>query len=143
MIHIPANIVAQIFSHAATVKLALAKEFGLNPLQFLALVLVGNEDGLSTKKLRHKLSVPGSSLTFTVDSLEKKQLIKRQRSESDRRQWLLSLSDSGDLLYQQIVEAEHKAISPALDNLSEVEKAAFLRIAEEITKERGNRIWAE
>ncbi len=140
MIHIPANIVTQIFSHAATLKLALAKEFGLNPLQFLALVLVGNEDGLSTKELRHKLSVPGSSLTFTVDSLERKQLIKRQRSESDRRQWLLSLSDSGDLLYQQIVVAEHKAISPALDNLSEAEKAAFLRIAEEITKERGSRI---
>lgn len=143
MIHVPANVVTQIISHAAMLRLSLAKQFGLNPLQFLALVLVGSADVVSIKDLRHQLSVPGSSLTFTIDSLENKKLIKRQRSRSDRRQWLISLSARGEQLYSAIVEAERNAMSPALENLSETEQAAFIRIAEEISKERGNRVWNE
>ena len=96
---IPAHVVAQIFSYAAMLKLALAKQHGLNVFQLLALTTIGSIDGVSIKEVRRKLSIPGSSLTFTIDSLEKKKLIKRQRSKEDRRQWLLSLSAKGEQLY--------------------------------------------
>lgn len=134
MVHIPPHIIVQMFSHAATLKLVLAKQFGLNSLQFLALLLIGSTNKLSIKEMRRKLSIPGSSLTFTIDSLEKKKLIKRQRSKEDRRQWLLSLSAKGERLYAEILKAESEAISPALDKLSETEKVTFLKIAEEIAK---------
>ncbi|MBI4187997.1 MAG: MarR family transcriptional regulator [Chloroflexi bacterium] len=133
MIHIPAHAISQMLSYASMVKLSLAKQFGLNTFQFLSLVLVGSTDGLSIKELKHKLSIPGSTLTFTVDSLEKRKLIKRRRSKEDRRQWLLSLSAEGERLYAEIIKAESETMSPLLNNLSESEKAAFLRIAEEIT----------
>lgn len=134
MIHIAADILVRFLTHAAVLKVALAKQYGLNAFQFLALVLVGGTEGLSIKELRKKLSMPGSSLTFTLDSLENKGLIRRQRNKLDRRQWLLSLSPKGRRLYERILKTESEAISPALDNLSESEKAAFLRIAEVITK---------
>lgn len=114
-------------------KLALAKQYGLNPFQFLALMLVGTSKGLSIRELRHRLSIPGSSLTFTIDSLETKGLIKRQRSRLDRRQWLISLSAKGKRLYEEILAAESQAISPALERLSEMEKEILLKLAEEIT----------
>jgi MarR family 2-MHQ and catechol resistance regulon transcriptional repressor len=134
MVHIPAHIIAQAFSFAAMLKLALAKRFDLNASQFLTLVLVGNTSRLSIKKLKERLSIPGSSLTFTLDALEKRGLIRRLRSKEDRRQWLVSLSKKGERLYTEILKAESEAISPALGNLSESEKAAFLRIAEEISR---------
>lgn len=134
MIHIPVHIVAQMFSYAAMLKLALAKQFGLNPSQLFTLGLVGSTGNLSIKELRQKLSLPGSSLTFTIDSLEKKGLIKRQRSKEDRRQWLLSLSAKGERLYTAILRAEGDALSPALTRLSETERAAFIKLAEEISK---------
>ena len=134
MLHIPAHILAQAFSYVAMIKLALAKRFGLNAFQFLTLVLVGNTKRLPIKELKKKFSIPGSSLTFTLDALEKRGLIKRLRNEEDRRQWLLSLSPKGERLYTEILKAESEAISPVLDNLSESEKTAFLRIAEEITR---------
>lgn len=134
MTHIPAHIITQMLSYAAMVRISLAKQFGLNTFQFLSLVLVGSTDGLSIKELKRKLSISGSSLTFAVDSLEKKKLIKRLRSKEDRRQWLLSLSAGGERLYAKILKTESETMSPVLDNLSESEKAAFLRIAEEITK---------
>jgi len=134
MVHIPAHIVAQILSHAAMLKLALAKQHGLNVVQLLALILIGSTKGVSIKEVRKKLSVPGSSLTFTIDSLEKKKLIKRQRSREDRRQWLLSLSARGEQLYSEILRAERAALSPALEKLSDTEKVTFLKLAEEIIK---------
>jgi DNA-binding MarR family transcriptional regulator len=132
--HIPGHIIAYLLSYITLVKLALAKEFGLNVFQLLALLLVGNKEGISIKQLKQDLSLPGSSLTFTLDSLEKKRLIKRQRSKEDRRQWRLFLSARGKRLHQEILKAESEAILPALENLSEKETAAFLRIAEEFLK---------
>jgi DNA-binding MarR family transcriptional regulator len=134
MVHIPPDAIAQILSHAALIKLSLAKHFDLNTFQFLSLMLVGTKKGLSIKELKNKLSVPGSTLTFTLDSLENKKLIKRRRSQEDRRQWLLLLSAKGEKMYAEIVRAEGEAMSPMLQRLSESERAAFVKLAEEISK---------
>jgi len=134
MIHIYSHLIAQIFSQAAMLELNLAKHFGLHLFQFLALTLVGGAGGLSIKELRRRLSIPGSSLTFTIDSLEKKKLIRRRRSREDRRQWLLFLTPTGEKLCADILEMKSQAISPALDGLSGSEKTAFLKIAEELRR---------
>jgi MarR family 2-MHQ and catechol resistance regulon transcriptional repressor len=134
MIHISADILARFLAHATLIKVALAKQYGLNAFQFLALVLVGGTEGLPIKQLRKKLSMPGSSLTFTLDSLENRGLIRRQNNKLDRRQWLLSLSPKGRRMYGRILKAESEAISPALDSLSDAERVTFLKLAEEIVR---------
>jgi MarR family 2-MHQ and catechol resistance regulon transcriptional repressor len=134
--HIPGHIIAQLLSCLTLVKLALVKQYGLNTFQFLAVSLIGNKEGITIKELKRELSLPGSSLTFTLDSLEKKRLIRRRRSKEDRRQWLLFLTAKGKRLYMEILEAEGEMIWPALENLSETEKATFLKIAEEVIKTR-------
>ena len=134
MVHVPPHVISQLLSHAAIIKLSLAKSFDLNTFQFLALMLVGTTTGLSIKKLRGNLSIPGSTLTSTLDSLERKKLIRRQRSKEDRRQWLLSLSAKGERLYKEILGAEYDVLSPALSRLTESERAAFIKLAEEISK---------
>jgi DNA-binding MarR family transcriptional regulator len=137
--HIPAHIISHLLSYLALIKLASAREFGLNAFQFLALLLVGNKEGIGIKELKRELSLPGSSLTFTIDSLEKKRLIKRRRSKEDRRQWLLSLSARGERLYKEIIKADSEMMSSAMENLSETETAAFLKIAEELLRTRATR----
>lgn len=136
MIHIPASVLAQLLSYAALIKLALAKQYGMSVSQLLGLVLVGNNGGVAIKELREKLSASGSSTTFTIDSLEKKRLIKRRRSKEDRRQWLLSLTARGERLYAEILEADHRVASPVLEKLSDTEKASFLKLAEETINSR-------
>jgi MarR family 2-MHQ and catechol resistance regulon transcriptional repressor len=132
VIHIPLHIIAQMLSHAAVLKLALAKQFGLSPFESLALALVGSADLLSIKELKQRLSLPGSSLTFTIDSLEKKKLIKRLRSKEDRRQWFLYLTAKGKRLYGEILSAEGSLVWPTIDKLSETERVIFLKLAKEI-----------
>ncbi len=131
MIH-SAALIAQMLSHATVLKLAFARQFSLNPVELLALLMVGGAEGLSIKNLRRSLSVPASSLTFTIDSLEKKKLVRRQRSTDDRRQWLVSLSPKGERLYAEVLQAEGAAMSPALARLSESDRSAFMRMIETI-----------
>jgi DNA-binding MarR family transcriptional regulator len=132
MAPIPPHIIAMLLSQATMMKLSLAKDLGVSALQLLALVLLGTIGSLSIKTLKDMLSIPGSTLTSTLDSLEKNRLIKRQRSKEDRRQWLLSLSSKGKRLYSKVLKANGEALSPALERLSESERTAFLKIVEEV-----------
>ena len=135
MVHIPADMLARFLSQAMLLKLALAKYFGLNAIQFMTLLLVGETAvGVSVKALRERLAIPGSSLTFTLDSLEKKHLIKRRRSSQDRRQWLLSLTEKGERLYAEMLEKESEAVGPSLVGFTEADTEAFLRISGEISR---------
>lgn len=135
MVHIPADVLVRFISSAMLLKLAVPKNYGLNAVQFMALLLVGETAvGVTIKQLREKLAVPGSSLTFTLDSLEAKKLIKRQRSKEDRRQWNLVLTDKGRKLYSDMLAAESEAVAPSLSAFSDAEREAFLKISEEITR---------
>jgi MarR family 2-MHQ and catechol resistance regulon transcriptional repressor len=84
--------------------------------------------------IRERLSIPGSSLTFTLDSLERKKLIKRSRSKTDRRQWILTLTAKGQKLYTRMLVKEKQTVAPMLEGFNEDEKAAFIKIAEEISR---------
>jgi DNA-binding MarR family transcriptional regulator len=133
--HIPADTLVRFFSHAMLLKLTLAKYYGLNAIQFLTLLLVGETTiGISIKTLKQRLAVPGSSLTFTLNSLEKKRLIKRSRSNTDRRQWTLNLTVKGQKLYAKMLVKESQTVAPALEGFDEDEQAAFIKIAEEISR---------
>ncbi len=135
MVHIPTDVLVRFLSSAMLLRLALPKSYGLNATQFMALLLVGEAAvGLTIKDLRERLAVPGSSLTFTLDSLETKRLIKRQRSRVDRRQWNLILTDKGRQLYSEMLVKEGQAMEPSLSSFTEAERDAFLKISEEITK---------
>lgn len=133
MIPVPSHVLTRFLAQAALIKVALAKEHGLNAFQFLALTLVGGQEWLSLKELRAGLSVPGSTLTFTVDSLEKKGLVRRRQGKDDRRQWFLCLSPKGRKLYERMLKAETNAVMPAFESFSDGEMSAFVKLAEGIS----------
>jgi len=135
MVHIPADVLIRFISSAMLLKLAVPKNYGLNAAQFMTLLLVGEAAvGVTIKQLRQRLDVPGSSLTFTLDSLESKRLIRRQRSRRDRRQWDLVLTEKGRQLYSDMVAKETEAIEPSLASFSDAEREAFLKVSEEIMR---------
>jgi len=133
MVAIPAEVITRLFASATLVKLALSRELGLNLLQLMALTIMGTAPVLSIRELKGRLAVSGSSLTFTLDSLESKGLIKRRRNRNDRRQWLLKLSKKGDGLYKQVQEAEGKAASLLQGTLSEAEMSLFIKLADQVS----------
>ena len=135
MIH---EALMRLVAYGTLLRMAMAREHGLNVFQLLSVLLIGgSETGISIKGLREALLIPGSSLTFTMDSLEKRGYIKRTRNQQDRRQWLLFLTAKGKRFYAHVLERQSEAIAPSLEKFTEAERADFLRVADELTRAGG------
>jgi MarR family multiple antibiotic resistance transcriptional regulator len=68
-----------------------------------------------------KLGVDNSAVTRMIDRLEKKNLLKRLPSETDRREVLITLTEEGAELVNDMSELAHAAIEELCSPLSENE----------------------
>src|SRR5690554_663911 len=61
------------------------KTLGLNPTEFAVLELIYNKGEQPIQKIGEKVLIASSSITYVVDKLEKKDLLKRVPCPTDRR----------------------------------------------------------
>ena len=63
--------------------------------------IIGHNKDMRMKELAERLGVTTGTLTVGVDKLEKLGLVERKPHESDRRSWLIVLTDAGKQMYEQ------------------------------------------
>jgi DNA-binding MarR family transcriptional regulator len=99
-----------------------AREAGLEPQQYqLMLVVKGMPDGDRPRigDVAERLQIQHHSTVELVDRLAKRGIIRRRRSESDRREVLLELTPKGDRLIQELAlhhRSEIREMGPELVN---------------------------
>lgn len=99
---------------------------GLTPEQFLLIDILWNQGPMSQQSLADAMRKDKNSITKIVDGLEKKGLVVRERSTSDRRSNTVVLTH---LAQQMKSDAKEKGIfmlDRILDGISEEELRAFL-----------------
>ena len=69
--------------------------------QYLALLVLWQEDGVSVKQLGEQLHLDSGTLTPLLKRLEAKGLVTRGRRENDERVRVLVLTEAGQALRQQ------------------------------------------
>jgi DNA-binding MarR family transcriptional regulator len=80
------------------------QQWDLSPSQFNILNLLrGSTEGLTQVELSRELITHRSNVTGLVDRLEKRALVTRKISPSDRRVWRVSLTDEGLNLISSIL----------------------------------------
>src|SRR5690625_7548672 len=84
------------------------KEFGLNPTEFAVLELIYHKGDQPIQKIGEKVLIASSSITYVVDKLEKKQLLKRKPCPKDRRITYATITEKGTTLMDDIFP-KHKA----------------------------------
>lgn len=84
---------AEIDSYRRFIK--LSGKLRITPKQFSALVLVGANPDLSQTELRRLLGMDRATTAVLIDTLEKRDLLARQRSTVDRRRHQLKLTQHG------------------------------------------------
>ena len=72
--------------------------------QYLALLVLWQEDGVSVKQLGEQLHLDSGTLTPLLKRLEAKGLVTRGRRENDERVRVLVLTEAGQALRQQAAE---------------------------------------
>jgi DNA-binding MarR family transcriptional regulator len=77
-----------------------------------------------------------STLTGIVTRLEKKGLVRRERSEKDRKAVYLHCTPSGQGIARKHIEGDQIFFSSMLSALHPVEKKQFLQLVQKITENR-------
>ena len=118
----------------------LLKDLELTYPQFIALVLLWEQDGQTVGELGQKLFLQSNTLTPMLKRLEALGYIKRSRDSADERQVRINLTEAGRRLRQRasdIVRSVRKATGLQDKQVKELlEKVDALRIALERSNSR-------
>ncbi len=109
------------------------KDFGLSPTEFGVLEVLYHKGDLPLQKIGESILITSGTITYVIDKLEKKRLLKRSASAKDRRVIYASLTKEGKTLLDDIFPKHKKYIHDLLSGLSDEEKITFI----ELTKKLG------
>ncbi|MFE5836749.1 MarR family winged helix-turn-helix transcriptional regulator [Arthrobacter sp. NPDC056493] len=87
------------------------REIGLTPGDAGVLRLLGRAPGLSQRSLADRLGAVPSRVVSLIDSLQERGLVERVRSNTDRRNYELHLTDAGQRVLRELrgIAEQHEA----------------------------------
>lgn len=110
------------------------QEYGISVAQWSVLVVLWEVDGLTQKELSERVTVETATLSRTIDRMERDGLVQRRRSESDRRQVHVYLTDFGAGLWRDLVPQAEAMLALALAGISDHEEAQLRSLLKRVIK---------
>lgn len=101
---------------------------GLSLTEFGVLEALFHKGDLSAGEVSKRVLLKSGSLTYVIDKLVERGLIRRRACDTDRRRTYLSLTGRGRSTMRRIWPAHAAAIKQATDGLSRTEKVAAARL---------------
>ena len=115
-----------IYSHR------LSLEAGITVPQLSCLIQVATAGPMTLKALAQGVNLTSSTMVGIVDRLQKKGLLRRERSGADRREVLISVTDEGKILASNAPSPLHDRLAAGLHILPAAEQAAIVMALEKI-----------
>ena len=103
------------------------QNFDLTPNQFLMLLRVSYEEGLSATQLARAIGVRPQSLTEIIGPLVQKGLVRRSESPAHRRVLKTSLTPAGRKILERALRVGRQLEDELLADLTSEERAALFR----------------
>jgi len=119
-----ASVEARVNHHLA--------EAGLTISQFGILESLYHLGPLCQKDIAGKILKSTANITYVIDNLEKRDLVERRRSESDRRYIDVFLTDEGRALLEDIFPPHVQRVQDEFAILSEAEQAELSRLLRKV-----------
>jgi MarR family 2-MHQ and catechol resistance regulon transcriptional repressor len=110
----------------------LQKEFGLTESQLGVLETLYHLGPLSQSEICQKILRGGSNVTTVVDNLERDQLVRRERNETDRRVQMVHLTEAGRELIARAFPIHAARITSAMAVLNEDEQRELGRLCRKL-----------
>jgi MarR family 2-MHQ and catechol resistance regulon transcriptional repressor len=107
---------------------ALLQKNGLTGSQFSVLEALYHLGPLCQTELGSKLLKSGGNITMVIDNLEKQELVKREKTQKDRRFYTIHLTERGLNLIEKIFPDHVKAITLEFSVLTEAEQTELQRM---------------
>jgi len=106
--------------------------FSVTAQQFKVLVIMAQYGADTPAELCRSLSLDSGSMTRMLDRLEQKNLLARERSDADRRQVRLVLTEAGKALSNQLPHIGAQAMNEMVGVLEDGELATLEKLLTKI-----------
>lgn len=105
---------------------------GLAPAQFMTLLELWNENGITQKALCQRLDVEQATMANTLKRMERDGLITRRAHKTDKRARLVYLTDKARDLQETAMAAAQAQNQQALGGLSEQENVQLVAVMQRV-----------
>jgi MarR family transcriptional regulator, lower aerobic nicotinate degradation pathway regulator len=122
----PGYLIRRLQQIAVAIFLEETQGHGVTPVQYAALYAALRQPGLDQRSLAATIGFDTSTIGGVIDRLERRGLIERQASPTDRRVRLLHVTPTGAELLQALIPAMLQAQQRMLAPLPEAERAHFM-----------------
>jgi DNA-binding MarR family transcriptional regulator len=109
----------------------------ITPGQFGVLTLIYSNESISQSAVARALGVERSTMVAVIDILEKRALVKRNPSPTDRRSNALILSEEGRALIEDALEKVIKSEEKTVEALSPEETVQLLSLLRKMNNHSG------
>ena len=110
-----------------------AKRHDLNITEFGVLELLFNKGPQPVQRIRSRVLIASSSITYVVDCLERKQLVQRQRDAQDKRVTLVRLTETGQSLMEEIFPTHAQIITDSFSMLTDDELTTLQHVLKKLS----------
>lgn len=100
--------------------------YGMNPTEFAVLELVYSKGDQPIQKIGEQVLIASSSITYVVDKLEKKELLKRRPCPKDRRITYATITEKGQQFMDEVFPKHRQAINEILSGANIEEKKILI-----------------
>ncbi|MFB0844476.1 MarR family winged helix-turn-helix transcriptional regulator [Paenibacillus oleatilyticus] len=118
-------IIGQTHRKMLNVLTSRLKEHDMTPEQFSVLCRLHESDGISQKEIADRTVKDQPTTARILDCLIRKELVRKQTSETDRRSFLVYLTEQGRHKLQLLMPIERQTIEDIFSWMSESEIEAF------------------
>jgi len=110
----------------------LAQAAGLTAVQFRVLQLVSERGHCTATEISHRMGVSQATVTSLVDKLVRRGMVERQRSQKDRRQTNIVMTDKGQAAIARAPDALQQRYVRKFEALEDWEQAMLVAALERV-----------
>lgn len=107
-----------------------ARPIGLTRSQWQTLILLSKNEGIHQKALAEIQEVEPITLMRLIDKLAERGLVERRKHETDRRIWMLYLTEPARGVLEGIVELGEETRNEALAGIPDADRARLFELLE-------------
>jgi DNA-binding MarR family transcriptional regulator len=122
------EVLGTVARRLRSASMAALSTWDVTPSQMRALRVLGTHGGVRSSELAHHLHIAPRSATEVVDALEAKGLAARSADPSDRRAILVTLTDRGSQLGEEVRRARGVESEKVFERLGHTDREHLARI---------------
>ncbi len=108
-------------------------DYGLTLPQFTVLEVLYSKGPLTVKEIINKVLSSGGSMTVVIRNLEHQGLVFRRPNPEDRRSYLISISEEGRKLMDEVFPLHMESLGITFSTLTEEEKLQMVSYLKRIS----------